>query len=101
MRYRINPNYATKVKEEIDKYLEAGFIYPVDKIKRLFPIVIVPKKNGKLRVCVDYQKLNATKVDSFPLLFTESILEVVVGHELYTLMNRYSGYNQFMIALED
>ena len=48
MRYRMNPNYAAKVKEEIDKYLEAGFIYPVDKTEWLSPIVIVPKKNGKL-----------------------------------------------------
>jgi hypothetical protein len=31
MRYRMNPNYAAKVKEEIDKYLEARFIYPIDK----------------------------------------------------------------------
>ena len=102
MRYRMNPNYAAKVKEEIDKYLEAGFIYPVDKTEWLSPIVIVPKKNGKLRVCVDYRKLNAvTKVDPFPLPFTESILEAVAGHEMYTMMDGYSGYNQIMIALED
>jgi hypothetical protein len=102
MRYRMNPNYAAKVKEEIDKYLEARFIYPVDKTEWLSPIVIVPKKNGKLRVCVDYRKLNAvTKVDPFPLPFTESILEAVAGHEMYTLMDGYSGYNQIMIALED
>ena len=31
MRYKMNPNYAAKVKEKIDKYLEAEFIYPVDK----------------------------------------------------------------------
>ena len=102
MRYRMNPNYAAKIKEKIDKYLEAGFIYPVDKTEWLSPIVIVPKKNGKLRVCVDYRKLNAvTKVDPFPSPFTESILEAVAGHEMYTLMDGYSGYNQIMIALED
>ena len=48
MRYRMNPNYTTKVKKQFDKYLEAGFIYPVDKTEWLSPIVIVPKKNGKL-----------------------------------------------------
>ena len=101
MRYRMNPNYAAKVKEEIDKYLEAEFIYPVDKTEWLSPIVIVQKKNGKLQVFVDYQKLNAvTKVDPLPLPFAESILEAVVGHEMYTLMDGYSGYNQIMIALK-
>ena len=64
--------------------------------------MIVPKKNGKLQVYVDYQKLNAvTKVDFFPLPFTESILEAVVGHKMYTLIDGYSGYNQIMIFLED
>ena len=62
----MNPNYASKVKEEIDKYLKAGFIDHFDKTEWLSPIVIVPKKNGKLRVCVDYRKLNAvTKGRSF------------------------------------
>ena len=102
MRYKMNPNYAAKVKEEIDKYLEAGFIYHVDKMEWSSAIVIVPKKNGKLRVCVYYRKLNAvTKVDLFPLPFTKSILKVVAGHKIYTLMDGYSGYNQIMIAMED
>ena len=102
MCYRMNLNYAAKVKEEIDKYLEARIIYPVVKTEWLSPIVIVPKKNGKLRVYVDYWKLNAViNVDPFLLPFTESILEVVAGHEMHTLMDGYSGYNQIMIALED
>ena len=53
--YRLNPNYAAKVKEEIDKLLRVGFIRPVKRKTWLSPIVVVPKKNGKLRVCVDYR----------------------------------------------
>ena len=42
------------------------------------PIVIVPKKNGKIRVCMDYRKLNAiTITDAFPLPFRDSVLDVV------------------------
>jgi hypothetical protein len=53
-------------------------------------------------VCVDYKKLNAaTKVDHFPLPFIELILEVVAEHEMCTLMDRYNGYNQILILLED
>ena len=74
-RYRLNPNYAVKVKEEIDKLLRVGFIWPIKKATWLSPIVVVPKKNGKIRVCVDYSKLNAVIVtDAFPLPFTDGIL---------------------------
>ncbi|KAL2635977.1 hypothetical protein R1flu_007456 [Riccia fluitans] len=47
-RYRLNPNYAERVKKELDKLLEARFIYPVETPAWLSPIVVVPKKNGKL-----------------------------------------------------
>jgi hypothetical protein len=45
---RLNPKYAAKVKEEIDKLLQVGFIRPVKRTTLLSPIVVVPKKNGKL-----------------------------------------------------
>ena len=100
--YRMNPNYAKKVKEEIDNLLKAGFIAEVESSDWLFPIVVVPKKNGKLRVCVDYRKLNAQTVkDPFPLPFTDMMLDEVAGYEMYSFMDGYSGYNQLSIAPED
>ena len=49
----------------------------------LSPIVVVPKKNGKIRVCVDYRKLNiVTVIDALPLPFTDNVLDAVVGHEM-------------------
>ena len=81
-RYRKNPNYATKVKEEINKLLRVRFIRPVKRATWLSPIIVFPKKNGKIRVCVNYHKLNAATVtDGFPLPFTDSILDTVVGNE--------------------
>nr|AAS37664.1 putative reverse transcriptase [Weissia controversa var. wimmeriana] len=62
-------------------------------------MVLVKKKNGKLRMCIDYQKLNKnTQKDHFPLTFVNTILEEVLGHELYTFMDGYLGYNQITIA---
>ena len=49
--YRMNPNYAKQVKEELDKLLAAGFIVIVDQAEWLSPIMVVPKKTGKLQVC--------------------------------------------------
>ena len=101
-RYRMNPNYATKVKEEIDKLLRVGFIRPVKKATWLSPIVVVPKKNGKIRVCVDYRKLNAATVtDAFPLPFTDGVLDAVAGHEVYSFLDGFSGYNQIRMHPDD
>ncbi len=54
---RWNWRYTTMVKEEHDKLQEAGFIRHVEIVEWVFPMVLVLKKNGKLRVCVKYKNL--------------------------------------------
>ena len=101
-RYRMNPNYAKKVKEEIDALLKAGFIAEVESSDWLFPIVVVPKKNGKIRVCVDFRKLNEQTIkDPFPLPFADTMLDQIAGAEMYSFADGYSGYNQISLAKED
>ena len=57
--------------------------------------MVVPKKNGKIQVFVDYRKLNAgTVTDAFPLPFTDGVLDVVAGHEVYSFLDGFIGYNQ-------
>jgi predicted transcriptional regulator len=61
-RYRLNPNYATTIKQNIDKLLAIGIIQPLEEATWLSPIMVLLKKNGKLRICIDFRKLNkATK----------------------------------------
>jgi hypothetical protein len=65
-------------------------------------IVVVPMKNGKLKICVDFRKLNvATKKDPYPLPFTNEVINIVVGHEVYTFLDGFLGYHQISITLED
>ncbi len=60
------------------------------------------KKKGKLHICVDYRKLNAkTKKDPFLLPFLDSILDLVVQHEMYSFMDGYNDYNQVKMAEEN
>lgn len=60
--------------------LDAKFIQPVNRYTWLSPIIIVPKKNRNLRVCIDYRKLNAATVkDPFPVPFLETVLDTVAG----------------------
>ena len=51
---RMNPNLREIVNEELQKLLNVNFIYPILDNQWVFPLVIVPKNNGKWRVCVDY-----------------------------------------------
>ena len=63
---------------EVKKLLQAGFIYLVEDLEWVSPVVVTPKKNGKWRVCVDYKPLNAaTKREHFPLPFQDEILNKV------------------------
>ncbi|MCO5573097.1 hypothetical protein L7F22_026862 [Adiantum nelumboides] len=91
-----------KVKQEIDKLLAVGFIKPIHEVTWLSPIIVVPKKNGKIRVCVDYRKLNAATItDPFPMPFCDTILDAVAGTEIYSFLDGFSGYNQIKVAEED
>ncbi len=90
------------VKEELDKLLEVGFIRPVETTEWVSLVVLTLKKNGKLRVCVNYKAWNkVTKKDQCPLPFCEEILEEVAGHNMYTFGDRYMGYHQVKIVPEN
>ena len=50
---RLNPHLKDVVKAEFQKLLDVNFIYPISDNKWVSPLVVVPKKNGKWRICVD------------------------------------------------
>ncbi len=81
--YWMNLNYAQKIRKDLDKLLDAQFIFPIEITQWLSPLVIVPKKNNKLHICVDHWKLNSqTKKDPFPSPFLDSILDTMAGHDM-------------------
>jgi hypothetical protein len=100
--YRLNPNYVTIIKQNIDKLSVARIIEYVEEATWLSPIVLVPNKNGKWKICIDFKKLNAiTKKDLYPLPFTNEMLNTIARYEAYSFLDGYSGYHQIFIALED
>ena len=86
----------------MQKFLDVGFIYPISDSKWASPLVIVPKKGGKWRICVDYRELNkATRKDHFPLPFIDQVLDTLASKKYFSFLDGYSGYNQINITLED
>ncbi len=82
--------------------LAIGFIKLVEEAIWLSPIVVMLKKNGKLRIYLDFKKLNATtKKDAYPLPFIDGVINIVTRHEVYTFLDGLFGYHQISITLED
>ena len=66
---KLKPGWSLKVKEEVIKQFEAGFIMVVNYLTWLMNVVPVPKKDSRIRVCIDYRDLNkASPKDDFPYL---------------------------------
>ncbi|KAK4395695.1 hypothetical protein Sango_1723800 [Sesamum angolense] len=65
-------------------------------------IAPVRKKNGQIRVCVDFRDLNnACPKDDFPLTIAELMINATIGHEALSFMDGLSGYNQIRMAPAD
>ena len=57
-------------------------------------IIFVPKKNGKIQICIDYRDLNAACLkDEFPLMIMDVMFDNTCGFERMSFMDGFSGYN--------
>jgi hypothetical protein len=100
--YILNPNYARVVKQDIEKLLVVRFIQLIEEVTWLSPIVVVLKKNGKLKICVDFRKLNkATQKYIYPLPFFNEVVNTIIGYEVYSFLEGYSRYHHISISPED
>jgi len=89
------------VKEELQKMLDVNFIYPISDSKWVSPLVFVPKKNGKWRICIDYRELDkAMQKDHFPLPFIIQVIDTLAGKKFFSFMDGINCYNQIQISLE-
>ena len=82
------------IGEEIAKLLVAGFIKEVYHSDWLSNLVLVRKKTGQWRMCVDYTSLNkASPKDPFPLPRIDQIIDSNSGCEILSFLDAYSGYH--------
>ena len=70
--------------------------------KWLANVISVPKKDGKVRVCVDFKDLNkASLKDDFPFPHIDLLVNSTVDHLMLSFMDKFSRYNQILMALKD
>ncbi len=90
------------MKQELKKLLDAKIIFPVRHTEWVANLVLVCKKNGDIRLCVDFQNLNwASKKENYLLQPMEQILQKVFGFEMFLLLDDFLGYNQVLFSHTD
>jgi hypothetical protein len=85
-------------KAEVQRLLNANVIREVKYSGWLANIVLVPKKNGKIRMCIDFTDLNkACKKDPFPLPRIDASIDKAAAFRRFSLLDCFSGYHHIWL----
>ena len=96
--YRASPMARQHIRKLTKEMLSNGII-SYSRSPWAFPVVLVPKKSGDMRFCIDYRKLNAvTKRDVYPLPRIDDLLDSLGNSKFFTTLDLASEYWQFPIA---
>ena len=98
---RMRPDMSEKIKTEVMKQFNVGFLAVTSYPQGVANVVPVPKKDDKVRMCVDYIDLNrASPKDDFPLPHIDILVDNTAQHKVISFMDDFSGYNQIKMAPE-
>lgn len=98
---RIPMHVEGKVDELVEKMVEHEIVRPSSSPWNS-PIVVVAKKNGDIRLCVDYRKLNSvTKRPIFPIPEPQQLFDALTGSGYFSTLDLSQGYHQVRLAEQD
>ncbi|UYV60745.1 hypothetical protein LAZ67_1002098, partial [Cordylochernes scorpioides] len=99
--YRVSAKEREIIKEQIDEMLRDGIIRPSSS-PWSFPVILVKKRDGKYRFCVDYRKLNDVTVkDVYPIPRIDEVLDTLQGSKYFSAIDLKSGYWQVEVEEKD
>jgi hypothetical protein len=99
--YRLSHCEQNIVKTKVDELLDAGIIKESES-DYASPVILVKKKNGDSRLCIDYRALNAITIkDRYPLPNIDDQVSKLAGKRFFTSLDMAQSYHQLLIAPED
>ena len=99
--YRLSPNEKEEAERQVKEYLEKGWIRP-SKSPYGAPILFVKKKDGTLRMCIDYRAINKITVKNrYPLPRIDDLFDKLQGAQYFSSFDLSQGYHQIRMTDED
>ena len=90
------------IKEEVKKQLKVSFLTVIAYSDWVANIVLVPKKDRKVCMCVNYRDLNqASPKDNFPFPHIDTLINNTATNVFFSFTDGFSGHNQIKMAKED
>jgi len=99
--YRMAPAELRELKTQLEELLDRGFIRP-SMSPWGAPVLFVKKKDGSMRMCIDYRQLNqATVKNKYPLPRIEELFDQLQGAQFFSKIDLRSGYHQLRVRDQD
>ena len=99
--YRIAPAELAELKKQIEDLLEKKFIRPSASLWGA-PVLLVKKKDGSSRLCVDYRQLNKLTIkNKYPLSRIDNLLDQLRRADVFSKIDLRSGYHQILVKPKD
>jgi hypothetical protein len=100
-QYRMASLELKELKEQLQKLLDKGFICPSISPWGA-PVLFVKKKDGSMRMCIDYQELNKVTIKNrYPLPRIDDLLDQLQGARVFSKVDLHSDYHQVRVKEED
>ena len=98
----MSPKMFPLVEKEIKKLFKAKIIVSLIFSCWVANLALVRKKNVEIRICIEFWNLNRVLLkDHYPLPKMDHILQRVVGSQMISTLDSFSGYNQILVHPED
>ena len=99
--YRLAPTEMLELKKQLDELLSKGFIQPSSSPWGA-PVLFVKKKDGSMRMCIDYRELNKVTIKNrYPLPRIDDLFDQLQGARYFSKIDLRSGYHQLKVQEED